>query len=178
MNWIADSTGRLRERPWYDKSELDEMCERIIVDFLVGRHGHSEFPVSTDDLTVLIEQYTSEFDQYADLSSDGANVEGVTDFFPDRLPIVRIAERLHGGQAWQENRLRTTLTHELGHVILHGVLVPRGQIPLFGMAEGAQLCRCTRDSIGGAPESNWIEWQAGYASGASGVYFMLVSHGS
>ena len=48
----------------------------------------------TDDLTVLIEMHHAELDSYADLSAYGADVEGVTEFFPNRGPKVSISERL------------------------------------------------------------------------------------
>ena len=71
--------------------------------------------MSTEDLTILIESETSDLDQYADLTSEGDDVEGVTFFFSDRKPIVKIAEEL-AATGFREHRLRTTLAHELvGH---------------------------------------------------------------
>ena len=75
------------------------------------------FPVSTADLTVLIEQAVDDLDSACELD-DG--VDGLTDFFPPRKPKVKIASRVQ--ERHPENRLRTTLTHEYGRVLLHGFL--------------------------------------------------------
>lgn len=115
MKWVNDKTGRFPRRPHYLPEELDTACEMLIADFLRQRHGKIEFPISTDDLTVLIESMVDDLDLYADLSQEEGEVEGVTDFFPGNRPKVRIAKRLSSDQR-MINRFRTTLTHELGHV--------------------------------------------------------------
>ncbi len=48
-------------------------------------------------------------------------MEGVTDFCPGEKPTVRIAHQL-SEEPRRENRLRTTLTHEYGHVKFHAFL--------------------------------------------------------
>ena len=118
MKMLPDQTGRFAERPHYTLEELDRDCERIISAFLRKRHGEVRFPVTTDELNVLIEQTGASLDAYADLRSYGADVEGVTAFFPDRDPEVSISELL-ANDPRRENRLRTTLSHEFGHVHLH-----------------------------------------------------------
>ena len=67
MNWTRDNTGRFRQRPHYRDSELEQICENAICDFLRARHGTVTFPVSTPDLTVLIEQAVDDLDSYATL---------------------------------------------------------------------------------------------------------------
>lgn len=167
MRWIEDSTGRFPQRPWFEQGELDTLCEEVIRDFLTGRHGSVEFPISTDDLTVLVERHTSDLDIYADLSDEGNDVDGVTYFTHGKLPIVRIDRALGAGERWgHENRLRTTLTHEFGHVKFHGALMAVAQAPLFPTPLDQHLCRCHRETITGAAVNDWMEWQAGYASGA------------
>lgn len=81
------------------------------------RHGKVDYPVETDDLTVLIEMHDADLDPYA----YERDVEGVTEFFPDRGPKVSISERIAADER-RENRFRTTLTHEFGHVKFHGPL--------------------------------------------------------
>jgi len=108
--------GPLRQTPHYLPEELDEECERIIMEFLKQKYGSADFPIGTDDLTVLIEQ-KADLDSYADLSHEEGDVEGVTEFTPGQRPVVKIADRLNVPN--MENRLRTTLTHEWGHVHLH-----------------------------------------------------------
>lgn len=162
MKWIRDTTGRFRLRPHYTDSELEEICEEAICRFLRDRHGKAIFPVSTADLTVLIEQHVDDLDSYSDLDD---NIDGLTPFFPGKKPRVRIAARLQ--EPHLENRLRTTLSHEHGHVILHGFLFAMEEDlkRLFDGAPKDTRNTCHRDQIhGGAVD--WMEWQAGYACGA------------
>lgn len=168
MKMIPDPTGRFKERPYYESGELDRECERLVATFLREIHGKVEYPIVTDDLTKLIERHVADFDSYADLSHYGPGVEGVTEFTPHKKPTVRIAAGL-AGEAHRENRLRTTLTHEFGHVRFHawlfdqrdgGSLFPR----TTSKTDDVQVCK--RDTIVDAPQTDWMEWQAGYVCGA------------
>jgi hypothetical protein len=167
MRYVRDTTGRFPERPHYDPKELDTMFERVVVEFLKHHRGKIEFPISTDDLTVLIEQEADDLDPYADLSGYGRGVEGVTEFTPGRHPRVRISEELANAEN-KENRFRTTLTHEFGHVKLHGYLFALGGSgsDLFAPGAKPQVIACKRDTIITASRTDWMEWQAGYACGA------------
>jgi Zn-dependent peptidase ImmA (M78 family) len=95
-------------------------------------------------------------------------VEGVTEFQPPRKPKVCIVADLAYDDV-RENRYRTTLTHEYGHVHFHAYLFasePRGG-DLFTSAPakgGVQVCK--RDTIITARKTDWMEWQAGYVCGA------------
>ena len=166
MKWVKDKTGRFPRRPHYLPGELDSECETVISDFLHRRHGRLSYPVSTDDLTVLIETLVDDLDLYSDLSAEPADVEGVTDFFPGRRPKIRISKRLTT-DARMTNRLRTTLTHELGHVKFHTFMFDG---PTSGFLFGSSSCqlsnKCNRDDMRETRQSNWIEWQAGFACGA------------
>lgn len=164
---VRDTTGRFSQRPHYKPEELDRECENIITKFLKDKHGKVEFPVTTDDLTLLIERDTSDFDPYADLSAYGSDVEGVTEFQSRQKPIVRIAESLSNDEK-RENRLRTTLTHEYGHVHFHAYLweiEPPGA-DLLRRNPNANKQICKRDSMLDATQTDWMEWQAGHACGA------------
>jgi Zn-dependent peptidase ImmA (M78 family) len=86
---------------------------------------------------------------------------------------VRIAAQL--SETTSENRLRTTLTHEYGHVKFHDFL---WQMEAHNPTMHEQLSRqpsprCKRDKILGASEVDWMEWQAGYVSGS---LLMPLSH--
>jgi IrrE N-terminal-like domain len=168
MRYVRDQTGRFAERPHYEPKELDVMFEKIIIDFLKAQHGKIEFPITTDDLTVLIERDTEDLDPYADLSVYGNGVEGVTEFMPGRKPRVRIAAALAASEN-HENRYRTTLTHEYGHVQLHGYLFALGAsgAGLFGTQQKPDVIACKRDTMVSAARTDWLEWQAGYACGAA-----------
>lgn len=166
--YVPDPTGRFRQRPFWKENELDRACEAIIVALLMKRHGKVEYPVRTDDLTILIENEAESLDPYADLSGHGPDVEGVTIFMPGERPRVEIASFLSENER-RENRYRTTLTHEYGHVHFHGPLFAehQGQGDLFAsMAAEPGIIRCKRDTMIEAPVSDWMEWQAGYVCGA------------
>ena len=168
ITWIKDPTGRFPERPFYRQEDLDSLSEGWIVGFLMERYGKAKFPVSTEDLTVMIERDTSDLDQYADLSEEGEEdeeVQGLTLFYPDRKPEVKIAQEL-ADVGYRENRLRTTLTHEFAHVKLHDGLWPFDQPRLFPDEQKALGPRCKRPGEIGGYVGDWMEWQAGYASGA------------
>jgi hypothetical protein len=94
MKWIRDATGRFRQRPFYSDEELDAECEIFAASLLRSRHGALQFPLSTDDLTVLIEREVDELELYADLSREGSAVEGVTEFRAARKPRVLISKHL------------------------------------------------------------------------------------
>lgn len=164
MKWILDNTGRFSQRPYFEKGELDRLCEKTITQFLAERCSTISFPIATDDLTVLLEQHASDLDLYADLSSEGLDVEGVTHFNQTGKPSVKISDTLHATN--RENRLRTTLTHELGHVLFHKGLWSYKQFNLFADVLADDSHQCKRETILGAQHTDWMEWQAGYASGA------------
>jgi Zn-dependent peptidase ImmA (M78 family) len=121
MKWVIDKTGRFGWRPFYESAELDAECEQIVTDFLIQKYGAIRFPLTTDDLSVMLERDTSDLDLFADLSLDGEDVEGTTDFFPHKKPVVKIAQELSLDSA-RYLRLRTTLAHEYGHVRFHNFL--------------------------------------------------------
>jgi Zn-dependent peptidase ImmA (M78 family) len=168
VNWSVDKSGRFQMRLFLRPAEIDRDCEQLVTAFLEQRPCGVRFPLSTDDLTVLVEQHSSSLDQYADLSKEGDDVEGMTCFLQGELPQVLISAQLTE-QANRQNRLRTTLAHELGHAFYHRAVFdhlfaapPR----MFEAARAKPRTVCKRDSMLGASEFDWLEWQAGYFSGA------------
>lgn len=166
---VRDRTGRFSERPHFSEQELDTECEQIISSFLRELHGAANYPVATDDLTKLIDSRTADLDLYADLSAIGEDVEGLTEFRPGEKPRVRIS-RLLSEDPRRENRFRTTLTHEFGHVHFHNYLWDSAarQSSLFAATyhHNSQPMTCKRESIVATNKTDWMEWQAGYACGA------------
>ncbi len=164
---VRDRTGRFPERPHYKPEELDSECESIIVGYLKNLHGEARFPITTDDLTKLIERDADSLDLYADLTRLGTDVEGVTEFRPGQKPVVKIAAPLAEATN-RENRLRTTLTHEYGHVRFHAYLweIYSQSADLLSSKPRSDVEICKRDNLLSAPMSDWMEWQAGYACGA------------
>ncbi|HUA33189.1 MAG TPA: hypothetical protein VMA09_06260 [Candidatus Binataceae bacterium] len=159
MKMIPDRSGRFPERPYYTTDELEIQCEQLIESFLVGRYGQFVIPVPTQALAVMIEDEAAKFNMLSDLSDEGDEVHGVTDFFPGKKPEVRIAREL-SHQFWREHRLRSTLPHEYGHVHWHTWLYDR-------YCDRGERHKCLRGEIlPGNAEIDWMEWQAGYISGA------------
>ncbi len=164
--WCPDDRGRFHRRPFYQAGELDAECEVLLADFRRKAGRSDDVAIDTDDLTVMIERHVGELDVYADLSDDGPEVEGVTLFASGRKPNVAIAERLTSDDR-RTNRYRTTLAHELGHAILHDPLYQEKLATgdLFAATTEERLI-CKRDTMIDAPQSDWMEWQACYFSGA------------
>jgi hypothetical protein len=183
LRWVPDPTGRFAKRPHYSPEQLDAECERIVSEFLRDRHNRIAFPISTDDLTVLLERDVEDFDPYADFSSEDGEIEGVTEFRLGRKPTVRISAKLTNTPGL-ENRLRTTLTHEYGHVHFHDVLhqiesKPASLFDDFSISPTStpQARRCKRDSMVSLSDRDWMEWQAGYVCGAMLIPFTpLIAH--
>ena len=94
-------------------------------------------------------------------------MEGVTEFIPGQKPRVRITAALATSEN-RENRYRTTLTHEYGHVRLHGYLfaLTSDMKDLFAPKQESEVIACKRDTMISASQTDWLEWQAGYACGA------------
>ncbi len=159
MKMIPDRTGRFPERPHYEIEELEEECERVIGSFLLSRYGQFAIPVPTEALVALLEREAEKVDVYCDLSGEGEEVHGVTEFFPGKKPNVSIAREL-SFQHWREHRKRSTLPHEYGHVHWHTWLYDR-------YCDRDERHKCARGKILPANgEIDWMEWQAGYVSGA------------
>ena len=165
MKWIPDETGRFPLRPFYDTQEIDENCDGIVIEFLTRKYGCVKLPLQTGDMELILGEHTTEFDPYADLTNEGEDIEGVTLFFKQKDPIVRISETLSQHYS-QENRRRTTIAHELGHVTFHSGLFQR--IFSSGSSEdnASQPVRCNRQNISSPQKIDWLEWQAFYAAGA------------
>ena len=165
MKWVRDNTRRFQRRPFYDQQEIDGHCEELVARFLRAKGGSHSYPISTDDLTVMVEREVSDLDVYANLSAEGHDVEGVTEFRRGGKPSVRVAKYL-AEQASRQNRFRSTLAHEYGHVVFHNFLwmMDGDGRPLNARRRKAPRCRRARILV--APQSDWMEWQAGYAGGA------------
>ncbi|SRR5579885_426293 len=159
MKMIPDRTGRFPERPYYEIEELEEECERIMESFLTGRYGQYSIPVPTDALVEMLDRETAKLNLYCDLSGEGEEVHGVTEFFPGHKPHVSIAREL-SYQHWREHRKRNTLTHEYGHVHWQTWLFDR-------YCKRTERHKCLRAQIKPASgDIDWMEWLACYVSGA------------
>jgi Zn-dependent peptidase ImmA (M78 family) len=160
MSLLRDPLGRPIPRIYFRAETLDARCERLIEEFMKRHCGGFRLPISTDDLIRMIEAETDDLDMYAELPE---NVDGYTDYFADRPPRVKIAERLSSPR--YENRLRMTLAHEYGHVRFHAPLW-RKSWERSAKGRIARSWRCEHETIEAAPEKDWMEWQAAYIGGA------------
>lgn len=167
MKYVKDLTGRLAHRPYYESAEIDAVCESAITAFVRDVHGCVTYPIPTGTLTKLIERDAEDLDLYATREQLGSDVEGATDFIPGGRPRVAILRDL-SESPHSENRLRTTLMHEYGHVLFHDRLwqAKVEELDLFTNSGAEQTHRCYRDTILATAPTDWMEWQAGYASGA------------
>jgi len=163
VRWLRDASGRFPRRPHYEPAELEAVCADLLGQLHQLRPtAGAQAALSTDDLTVLLEQHAADLDLYAELPAD---LDAVTDFARGARPRVRVAARL-SATARSAHRLRTTLAHELGHVVLHNFIWwfspdpdPDPGVP-FDPAALSPRCALRRQA------SDWMEWQANYCAGA------------
>jgi hypothetical protein len=126
------------------------------------RYGQELNPVPTEALVQLLEEHAHDVDQLAELPE---GVNGVTEYYWDRKPIVKIDARLTQ-QHWRETRRRSTLTHECSHSIQHAPLWRELGPEHPGDGPVAQSCRCEYNNDSHDQWDDWMEWQARYMSGA------------
>ena len=167
VQYLPDRTGRFSRRPHFEPDELDRECESIVFSFLEENYGEVKFPISTEDLACLIERESEDLDRFADLTEYGPDVEGLTEWSGQKRPCVKISALL-ANDDYRENRLRTTLTHEYGHVHFHTALWESEafQCDLFMQDPNADRQLCKRSTISNAAQTDWMEWQAGYICGS------------
>jgi hypothetical protein len=172
VKWRRDLTGRFAYRPHFDPDEIESECLSATEAFHQQKYSHPFCPPwKTEDLGCLIEQYAESLDLYADLHGpEGKDVEGLTWFRRGRRPAVEI-ERTLTENARFENRLRTTLTHECTHVILHGPLwqLHWNRTDGTGLFDGEPREEELKSVTYRAPRGaaiDWMEWQANRGCGA------------
>jgi Zn-dependent peptidase ImmA (M78 family) len=144
MKEYRDPLGRPIRRLYLRLDVLDKRCEGVIREFMERRSGGFRLPIPTDELVRLIEERTAKFDHYA------------------QLPRVKISDQLYG--AASDHLERTTLAHEFGHVWLHAPLWREAGRLKAGTA--GPIWTCNREAIIDAPQRDWMEYQAGWVSGA------------
>jgi Zn-dependent peptidase ImmA (M78 family) len=161
--FIPDPVGGLSWRPYKSEDEIDTECECLLRQFLaLPLLTPMPLPITTDLLTVMIEEHAQQLDLYADLRE---NIEGLTTISSTTRPTVRINRQLSANPA-RVNRLRSTLAHELYHVVFHAPYYQE-QCKQGGLfTNAAPLITCSRNTILSAKKVDWREWQAAYGAGA------------
>src|SRR5712691_4041245 len=116
VRFIADPISGLPWRPYKSEEEMDNECEAFVRHFLsLSLDASLTLPLPTDLLTSMIEEYAERLDLYANLPPE---VEGRTEVSAYARPWVRINRSLSAA-SHRINRLRSTLAHELYHLVFH-----------------------------------------------------------
>jgi hypothetical protein len=154
--WIPDTAGYFHIRPQYSAREINRICERAIIDILKLRHGGNfKRPIGNDDLIALLKSLGAEIELNFEFPSESAWVQGETEFQPNKAPAIKIARDL------PENRWRSTVGHEGGHLLLlRDAYGDRANVINWGSAFRLS-CAHQRTN-----QHNWMEWQADECSGA------------
>lgn len=162
MKWIPDKSGAFPKRLFFDSmTELDHECERL-VEFFHFRQRAKKFapPLDDDTLQVLIE-HSADIDLFATLEF---GVEGETEFRPDSKPIIRMSADI-ASDPNRRYRLRTGMAHEWFHAAYHR---PAWEILWARQrsrgSSSTMVAKCRRETMIAAPDRDWLEFQAGYAS--------------
>ena len=167
MRYYADTTKRFSQRPHFDEKEINRTCERLLAKYYGTPVSKITFPISTDDLTNLIEKEAEDLDLYADLSTYGDTVEGVTEFRTGQKPTIKISKNLTETPIYI-NRYRSTLAHEYGHLHLHRWLfeLDYNSGKLLRESSNDNKIVCKRETLINPKKNDWLEWQACYFSSA------------
>ena len=154
MRTLASLLGEL---PYLPDPVMESRAERTLATFFASTPRLAP-EISTDRLICLVESLADDLDVYADLGCYGDDVEGVTLYGVGHRPRVKVAGRL--AEARNPNRFRTTLAHELGHVLAHGPVFDArmAQKPLPLGEEAVHACRS--EGIENPHQTFRIEWQA------------------
>lgn len=150
-------TSLIGNPPYIHDAQLESRAEGALIDFY-ARNPRRSLALDTDRLICLIESVAQDLDVYADLSCHGPAVEGVTLYVAGKRPKVRTAAHL--AEAKSDHRYRTTLAHELGHVLVHAPMFEAkvAQAPLPFGEETLHVCYA--DGIESPRSEFRIEWQA------------------
>lgn len=138
---------------------IELQAQRLILEHLRERRKDTElFPVTAEDLVALVEGHAEDLNVYDDIRHFGPGVEGVTFFSVGMRPTVHVSPDL--SQASNQNRYKSTLAHELGHVVLHDPMFQRRRADgLFGPYQQA-FSVSFRDGAIGDAQTDFYEKQA------------------
>lgn len=168
MKTYRTNKGPFVSRPYYTTSEIEIICTDELL--AVGLLPSSPEPIRIDR---FIEKRFGITHEYEELPE---SVLGFSIFGPNSVESIVVARFLdEDGGKQAERRIRTTLAHESGHVLLQGHLFALGKQAqsLFGdsinMDKPKVLCR-DMPGVGTSGQmkydGRWWEFQANSAIGA------------
>lgn len=163
MKTIQTHKGPFKKRPYYEQHEIEQTCANEL-------HALNLLPKNPEPIRIdrFIEKRFGITPEYRDLP---VGVLGYSQFGKKGVEAIVVAKSLDSDSAKSsERRLRTTLAHESGHVLLQGHLFALGKKPvsLFndGINEPQILCRESCDgSHQHAYDGKWWEFQANQTIG-------------
>lgn len=167
MKTFRASKGPFSEQPFYELSEVESMC----LDELIraGLYPDAPQPIRIDR---FIEKRFGFITEYEDLPE---GILGLSQFTQNGVEKIIVARSLDEDQSqYNQRRVRTTLAHEAGHVLLHAHLFAFSEQPaLFGdktdTGKPKVLCREVPDESNKqlpGYKGEWWEYQANMAMGA------------
>jgi hypothetical protein len=167
MKTYRANTGPFAERPFYEQSEIEDMCVQEL-------RKQNLYPAASGPIRIdrFVEKRFQLQPSYDDLPP---GLLGFTVFGPKGVQEIVVSKALDAeGTAVAERRIRTTLAHEAGHGLLHAHLfaLASDTKKLFGDGvsdDGTKiLCRGEAEADGSPKRrsSKWWEYQANRVMGA------------
>lgn|ERR1043166_2571791 len=167
MRTLRTSVGPFGERPYYSDEEIERICSDALAETgLMPREPG----------IVRIERFIEKrFKAPVIYERLAAKVLGFTEFGPNGVKAIHIAEASDAGSQSEARRINSTLAHETGHGLMHGHLFALGldHGGLFGndpdVTEQKVLCRDEDIQERGSKrryDGRWWEFQANRAIGA------------
>lgn len=165
MKTIRSKSGPFSERPHFQPSEIDRICEDELRK--AGLYPDSPQAIRVDR---FVEKRFGVAAEYEELP---AGVLGYTRFSKSGAEAIIISAALDAEKGRvAERRVRTTLAHEAGHGLLHAYLFARDDKPLHLFDEESHtdhkiLCRDVQgeERKPRAYDGRWWEFQANQAIG-------------
>jgi hypothetical protein len=153
---IPDRGGRLPYRLWYEETEIEEIIHEEL-------HAAGPPWMNTGtavDIELFMERHLGLVPDYVWLPR---GVMGATEFTPDGKARVQISAEL-SLRAEKERAaarlLRSTVAHEVAHLLLHRHLFLKETAAMFGgLDRRTELCRSI-DFPRSGYQGEWWEWQA------------------
>ena len=144
MRLIPDTTGRFPTRPFYSEEELDSVA---LVALGQIERPSERYPVNTTELCAIAARKNCSVEVEADLPE---GVDAKIQFFINGAALISVTSAKSS-----LNRLRMSIAHEVGHLILHKEIISESQMQdgVFEISVGES-----------APSEayDWLEWQASF----------------